>query len=304
MFYFCCFLTKTLSFNLCSTSYARQYHSTTPTFSWYWFWSTNLPSRILMNKTPPIFFHIMLPFFSNRHPCWGETVSYTSAIPLPCRAQSFVDILFFVDSLCEMFCFIFFLWPCIDCPYFVFIDVMKFLHSFKQQIQIEFFTLCCCKKLFKKKYPWTFSLFLPSNAVCYHEPYNSKINSYKILAAQAIAGVTDLQKVAKIILESTGLDAESYRLGNSKAWHYLTHILRRFFICLITRQELFCILKTSVRQIYHKRITQSKIRRHFERRAICTAFPPVLCIIPDLSPFILSSAFCTKTQKTGYSVVF
>lgn len=40
---------------------------------------------------------------------------------------------------------------------------------------------------------------------------------YKILAAQAIAGVTDPQKVAKIILESTGLDPESYRLGNSKA---------------------------------------------------------------------------------------
>lgn len=40
---------------------------------------------------------------------------------------------------------------------------------------------------------------------------------YKILAAQAIAGVNDLQKVAKIILESTGLDPESYRLGNTKA---------------------------------------------------------------------------------------
>lgn len=42
-------------------------------------------------------------------------------------------------------------------------------------------------------------------------------NRYKILATQAIAGVTDPQKVAKLILESTGLDPESYRLGNSKA---------------------------------------------------------------------------------------
>lgn len=41
--------------------------------------------------------------------------------------------------------------------------------------------------------------------------------SYQLLASQAIAGLTDLQKIAKIILESTGLDPEQYRLGHSKA---------------------------------------------------------------------------------------
>lgn len=42
-------------------------------------------------------------------------------------------------------------------------------------------------------------------------------NRYQILATQAIAGVNDVQKVAKLILESTSLDPDQYRLGNSKA---------------------------------------------------------------------------------------
>lgn len=40
--------------------------------------------------------------------------------------------------------------------------------------------------------------------------------------------MTDLQKVAKIILESTGLDPESYRLGNSKAG--ILHCFKAFVI--------------------------------------------------------------------------
>lgn len=46
---------------------------------------------------------------------------------------------------------------------------------------------------------------------------NPETYSYKILASEAIAGMDDLQKAAKIILESTGLDPDSYRLGNTKA---------------------------------------------------------------------------------------
>lgn len=41
--------------------------------------------------------------------------------------------------------------------------------------------------------------------------------SYKILNPKGIDGVADLQKAAKIILESTGLDEETYRIGNTKA---------------------------------------------------------------------------------------
>lgn len=62
---------------------------------------------------------------------------------------------------------------------------------------------------------------LPSynNPICIQLKPNLllKSYSYKILASQAISGLTDLQKAAKIILETTGLDPESYRLGNTKA---------------------------------------------------------------------------------------
>ena len=46
----------------------------------------------------------------------------------------------------------------------------------------------------------------------------NQTNSYKILASQAIAGMTDLQKAAKIIMDASGLDPEGFRLGNTKAW--------------------------------------------------------------------------------------
>lgn len=42
--------------------------------------------------------------------------------------------------------------------------------------------------------------------------------SYKILNPKAAEAEKDPAKVAKVILESIGLDTESYRLGNTKAW--------------------------------------------------------------------------------------
>lgn len=44
--------------------------------------------------------------------------------------------------------------------------------------------------------------------------------SYKILNPKGCEGVTDLIQVAKNLLESTGLDPENYRIGNTKAWAY------------------------------------------------------------------------------------
>lgn len=45
------------------------------------------------------------------------------------------------------------------------------------------------------------------------------INSYKILAPQAAEKESDPKKVAQVILDATGLDPESYRLGHTKACH-------------------------------------------------------------------------------------
>lgn len=41
--------------------------------------------------------------------------------------------------------------------------------------------------------------------------------SYLILNPGGVAGVTDLKKAAEVILISTGLDPETYRIGNTKA---------------------------------------------------------------------------------------
>lgn len=44
--------------------------------------------------------------------------------------------------------------------------------------------------------------------------------SYKILNPKGCEGVADLIQVAKNLLESTGLDPENYRIGNTKACPY------------------------------------------------------------------------------------
>lgn len=41
--------------------------------------------------------------------------------------------------------------------------------------------------------------------------------SYKILCSKAVEAEPDLKKAAQLILETTGLDPESYRIGNTKA---------------------------------------------------------------------------------------
>lgn len=57
--------------------------------------------------------------------------------------------------------------------------------------------------------------------------------SYLILNPGGVAGVADLKKVAELILVSTGLEAETYRIGNTKArslqFLYLTLIIFRWF---------------------------------------------------------------------------
>lgn len=45
-----------------------------------------------------------------------------------------------------------------------------------------------------------------------------KPRRYLILNPGGVAGVKDLKKAAEIILQSTGLDPENYRIGNTKAW--------------------------------------------------------------------------------------
>lgn len=47
---------------------------------------------------------------------------------------------------------------------------------------------------------------------------------YKILAPQAVAKESDPKKTAAIILDATGLDAESYRLGHTKACYQISNI--------------------------------------------------------------------------------
>lgn len=41
--------------------------------------------------------------------------------------------------------------------------------------------------------------------------------SYLILNPGGVAGVADLKKAAEVILLSTGLDPDTYRIGNTKA---------------------------------------------------------------------------------------
>lgn len=53
--------------------------------------------------------------------------------------------------------------------------------------------------------------------------------SYKILAPQAVDKESDPKKIAQVILEATGLDVESYRLGHTKACHGTSTVVR----CLI-----------------------------------------------------------------------
>lgn len=54
-------------------------------------------------------------------------------------------------------------------------------------------------------------------------------SSYKILNPSAVDKESDPKKIAEVILDATGLDAETFRLGHTKACHpYSTPVF--FFV--------------------------------------------------------------------------
>lgn len=60
-------------------------------------------------------------------------------------------------------------------------------------------------------------MFLRQLAILLYPPFKQPQCSYLILNPGGVAGVADLKKAAEIILVSTGLEAETYRIGNTKA---------------------------------------------------------------------------------------
>lgn len=91
-----------------------------------------------------------------------------------------------------------------------------------------------------------------------------------------------MQKVAKIILESTGLDAESYRLGHSKAWFkykilhstLITHgCFLAVFFCEFPHGKPNSILM-QLHSSFHKISYYCKRVEKFELfTALCPTFP-------------------------------
>lgn len=98
--------------------------------------------------------------------------------------------------------------------------VYTFLYSSRFLLLIQLFYyifLLTFKKI--SIFQYFYFLFFFFNFV-YRPTISNPNNSYKIINPKGIDGVTDLQKAAQIILESTGLDPESYRIGNTKACVY------------------------------------------------------------------------------------
>lgn len=63
-------------------------------------------------------------------------------------------------------------------------------------------------------------------------------SSYKILAPKAVEELKDAKdpkKIAQVVLDAVNLDAESYRLGNTKAW-----IHPSFFSLFETPNDCVC----------------------------------------------------------------
>lgn len=58
--------------------------------------------------------------------------------------------------------------------------------------------------------------------------YEWYINRYQILSPRGIKGVEDPKKASKILIESTELNEDLYRLGHTKAWLKKFHSI----ICL------------------------------------------------------------------------
>lgn len=55
-------------------------------------------------------------------------------------------------------------------------------------------------------------------------------SSYKILNPSAVDKESDPKKIAEVILDSTGLDPETFRLGHTKACHPYS---RPLFLCVL-----------------------------------------------------------------------
>lgn len=67
-----------------------------------------------------------------------------------------------------------------------------------------------------------------------HETY--PIPRYKILNPAAVAKESDPKKSAGLVLESTGLDPDTYRLGHTKA---CLHSIFKFLMCSFIRYTVF-----------------------------------------------------------------
>lgn len=70
----------------------------------------------------------------------------------------------------------------------------------------------------------------PQNKIMHPITYHS----YKILNPRAAEAEKEPKKIAQVILDAVHLDAENYRLGNTKAWQLLYSFYCDYFfkLCL------------------------------------------------------------------------
>lgn len=72
---------------------------------------------------------------------------------------------------------------------------------------------------------------------------HSPTRSYQILNPKDISGMDDPKKCTKILIESTSLDPDLYRLGHTKAWVFLLfrkHYLKKYFFTFLTVRNPYC----------------------------------------------------------------
>lgn len=98
--------------------------------------------------------------------------------------------------------------------------------------------------------PIILSLFLlPIHLIMSNSAWKPK-SSYKILAPKAVEELKDAKdpkKIAQVVLDAVGLDAESYRLGNTKAW-----IHPSFFSLCLKLQMIACVVFWKFSFLCHK----------------------------------------------------
>lgn len=68
----------------------------------------------------------------------------------------------------------------------------------------------------------------------------SCLNRYQILNPRGIKGVEDAKKASKILIESTELNEDLYRLGHTKAW--LSSILNIYALIRLNFEILSCFI--------------------------------------------------------------